>query len=105
MLGLEASAALGMTLDSLVDRESLHDIRNRMAGLSATGGTEQMYGITLVAGRSPFDIAIHYVNDLCVLEGEPAGLDSRMGFGASTDRSRRIRVLPKGVLNDQADCS
>lgn len=27
------------------------------------------------------------------------------GSGASTDLSRRIRVLPKGVPNDQADCS
>jgi light-regulated signal transduction histidine kinase (bacteriophytochrome) len=78
MLGTEARDALGMILDNLVDKESLHEIRNRMAGLSITGGVERMYGVRLVEGRPPFDIAIHYAGDLCVLEGEPAGLDSRM---------------------------
>jgi light-regulated signal transduction histidine kinase (bacteriophytochrome) len=78
MLGVSPAAALGMTLDSLIDRESLHEIRNRMVGLSATGGLERLYGLSLVTGRTPFDVAIHYAGDLCVLEGEPAGLDSRM---------------------------
>ena len=78
ILGVEARSALGVTLDTLIDRESLHEIRNRMTGLSMMGGVERMYGVKLVDGRSPFDIAIHYSEDQCVLEGEPAGLDSRM---------------------------
>jgi light-regulated signal transduction histidine kinase (bacteriophytochrome)/CheY-like chemotaxis protein len=78
MLGIEPAAALGVTLDSLVESEALHEIRNRMSGLAATGGIERLYAVPLMNGRSPFDIAIHYVGDLCVLEGEPAGLDSRI---------------------------
>ena len=78
MLGIEARSVLGMTLDRLIDKESLHEIRNRMAGLSIVGGVERLYGIKLVDGRLPFDIAVHYAGDLIVLEGEPAGLDSRM---------------------------
>jgi light-regulated signal transduction histidine kinase (bacteriophytochrome)/CheY-like chemotaxis protein len=78
MLGIKPADALGTTLDSFVDAESLHEIRNRMTGLSATGGVERLYGVSLTHGRPPFDIAIHYAGDLCVLEGEPAGLDSRM---------------------------
>jgi light-regulated signal transduction histidine kinase (bacteriophytochrome) len=78
MLGVEARSALGRTLDTVIDRESLHEIRNRMAGLSAVGGVERMYGVKLVEGRPLFDIAIHYAGELCVLEGEPAGLDSRI---------------------------
>ena len=78
MLGIEPAAALGVTLDSLVEPEALHEIRNRMIGLAATGGIERLYAVPLMAGRPPFDIAIHYIGDLCVLEGEPAGLDSRM---------------------------
>lgn len=78
MLGIDPRAALGDSLDSLIAREPLHDIRNRMAGLSVNGGSERMYGVPLVEGRAPFDIAIHYAGGLCVLEGEPAGLDSRM---------------------------
>jgi light-regulated signal transduction histidine kinase (bacteriophytochrome) len=78
LLAIEPYRALGMSLDALIDTESLHEIRNRMAGLSVVGGVERMYGITLVKDRPCFDIAIHYSNDLCILEGELAGLDSRM---------------------------
>ena len=78
MLGIAPQIALGSTLDSWVDRDSLHDIRNHMAGLRSSDGVERLYGILLVKERPPFDIAIHYSGELCVLEGEPAGLDSRM---------------------------
>jgi light-regulated signal transduction histidine kinase (bacteriophytochrome)/CheY-like chemotaxis protein len=87
MLGIKPADALGMTLDSFVDSESLHEVRNRMTGLSATGGVERLYGVPLINGRPPFDIAIHYSGDLCVLEGEPAGLDSR------TDAASLVRKM------------
>jgi light-regulated signal transduction histidine kinase (bacteriophytochrome) len=87
MLGITPAAALGTTLDSFVDAESLHEIRNRMTGLSATGGVERLYGVSLINGRAPFDIAIHYAGDLWVLEGEPAGLDSR------TDAASLVRKM------------
>src|SRR6202034_3808956 len=41
MLGIEALSALGASIDTLIDRESLHEIRNRMTGLSMTGGVER----------------------------------------------------------------
>ena len=87
MLGIEPAAALGSILDSFVDSESLHEIRNRMTGLSAAGGVERLYGVSLIHGRAPFDIAIHYAGELCVLEGEPAGLDSR------TDAASLVRKM------------
>jgi light-regulated signal transduction histidine kinase (bacteriophytochrome)/CheY-like chemotaxis protein len=87
MLGISPAAALGTTLDSFADSESLHEIRNRMTGLSATGGVERLYGVSLINGRAPFDIAIHYAGDLCVLEGEPAGLDNR------TDAASLVRKM------------
>ncbi|HMH30673.1 MAG TPA: HWE histidine kinase domain-containing protein [Steroidobacteraceae bacterium] len=87
MLGIKPTAALGTTLDSFADSDSLHEIRNRMTGLSATGGVERLYGVSLIHGRAPFDIAIHYAGELCVLEGEPAGLDSR------TDAASLVRKM------------
>jgi light-regulated signal transduction histidine kinase (bacteriophytochrome)/CheY-like chemotaxis protein len=87
MLGLKPGAALGAVLDSFVDAESLHEIRNRMTGLSSTGGVERLYGIPLVHGRGPFDIAVHYAGELCVLEGEPAGMDNR------TDAASLVRKM------------
>src|ERR1700722_14596761 len=73
MLGIDPRIALGDPLDSWVDGESLHSIRNRMSGLSLTGGVERMYGVVLVKGRALLDIAVHYAGDLIVLEGELAG--------------------------------
>jgi light-regulated signal transduction histidine kinase (bacteriophytochrome) len=87
MLGIKPGAALGQTLDALADSEALHEIRNRMTGLSAIGVNERLYGISLFSGRPPFDIAIHYSGDLCVLEGEPAGLDSQ------TDAASLVRKM------------
>jgi light-regulated signal transduction histidine kinase (bacteriophytochrome) len=87
MLGVKPAAALGTTLDSFADPESLHEIRNRMTGLSATGGVERLYGVSLISGRAPFDLAIHEAGELWVLEGEPAGLDSR------TDAASLVRKM------------
>jgi light-regulated signal transduction histidine kinase (bacteriophytochrome) len=87
MLGITPGAALGQTLDSLADSESLHEIRNRMTGLPLIGGNERLYGISLFTGCASFDIAIHYTGELCVLEGEPAGLDSR------TDAASLVRKM------------
>jgi light-regulated signal transduction histidine kinase (bacteriophytochrome)/CheY-like chemotaxis protein len=95
MLGVEPQYALGLTLDSLLDRESLHEIRNRMTGLSVTGGVERMYGLKLVDGRSAFDIAIHYADDMCILEGEPAGLDKGMDAASLVRKMvARLNTLP-----------
>jgi hypothetical protein len=52
--------------------QTLHDLRNRMFGLSASGGVERIYGVELIKGRPLFDVAIHYAGTLCVLEGERA---------------------------------
>jgi light-regulated signal transduction histidine kinase (bacteriophytochrome) len=78
MLEIDPRVALGESLDAPVDRESLHDIRNRMSGLLLTGCVERIYGVSLVKGRKPFDIAVHYAGDFIVFEGEPAALDSRV---------------------------
>jgi light-regulated signal transduction histidine kinase (bacteriophytochrome)/CheY-like chemotaxis protein len=98
MLGIDPRAALGEDLDSWVDRESLHDIRNRMSGLALSGGIERMYGVSLVKGRTPFDIAVHYAGDLIVFEGEPGGLDSRMD-AASLVRTMVARLNAQPSLD------
>jgi light-regulated signal transduction histidine kinase (bacteriophytochrome)/CheY-like chemotaxis protein len=99
MLGIDHGAALGDALDSWVDRESLHDIRNRMLGLSLSGGVERIYGVSLVKGRTPFDIAVHYAGDFIVFEGEPAGLDSRRD-AASLVRTMVARLNAQPLLDD-----
>jgi light-regulated signal transduction histidine kinase (bacteriophytochrome) len=77
-IGVEADRAIGMQLDDLIDREALHEIRNRMVILHLTRGTERLYGITLTGERPAFDVAVHMVDKQCVLEAEPTGTDDRM---------------------------
>ena len=96
-LGVDPRAAIGMSLDSLADREVLHEIRNRLTGLSSIGGTERLYGVTLVAGLPPLDLAIHYAGGLCILEGEPAGLDDRID-AASLVRTTVVRLAKQTTL-------
>ncbi len=90
-IGVDAHAALGMTLDLLVDPEALHDIRNRLTGLFGSGGTERMYGVELIVGLPRLDLAVHYSGKLCVLEGELAGPDNRVD-AASLVRKMLVRL-------------
>jgi light-regulated signal transduction histidine kinase (bacteriophytochrome) len=69
MLGVNPAAALGAALDAFAYAESLHEIRNRMTGLSAAGGTERLDGVSLINGRAPFDIAIHAAEIECIARG------------------------------------
>jgi light-regulated signal transduction histidine kinase (bacteriophytochrome)/CheY-like chemotaxis protein len=97
-LGIQPGEAIGVKLDSLFDPEVLHDIRNRMTGLSMSGLTERLFGIALVAGGRLFDIAVHYAGRLCILEGEPAGLDNRVD-AASLVRKMVSRLSKQSSLD------
>ena len=77
-LGVSAADAIGQLLDSLVDAECLHELRNRLHGLSAGGAIERIYGMELMLGKPPLDIAVHYAGRECVIEGELAGPNIRL---------------------------
>jgi light-regulated signal transduction histidine kinase (bacteriophytochrome) len=98
-LGVPAGFALGKPLDSLVDAEVLHDIRNRLTGLASTGGTERLYGSSLETRLPALDLAIHYAGTLCILEGERAALDSRVD-AASLVRNMVARLGKKTLLSE-----
>ena len=97
--GIEAAVMLGATLDSLVDRDALHAIRNRMTGLSSAGGSERLYSVELVKGKPRLDLAIHYSGKLCILEGELAGIDKGID-AASLVRAMVARVGKQTTLAD-----
>jgi light-regulated signal transduction histidine kinase (bacteriophytochrome) len=97
-LGVRPDAAVGQSLDSLVDIEALHTIRNRIGGLLAVGGTERIYGIQLAKHNPPNDIALHYVDGLLVLEGEAAGRESGVDT-ASLVRTMMGRLAKLGSLD------
>jgi light-regulated signal transduction histidine kinase (bacteriophytochrome) len=91
MLGIEPMEMLGASLDTLLHADTLHEIRNRMFGLKSAGGTERWYAVELILGRGLYDIAIHYVGEVIIFEGAPAGLDSRID-AASLVRSMVARL-------------
>jgi light-regulated signal transduction histidine kinase (bacteriophytochrome)/CheY-like chemotaxis protein len=99
MLGIAPQTALGAPLDALIDRETLHDVRNRMSGLAASRGTERIYGVTLIEGRGLFDLAVHYAGDACVFEGEPAGIVDRVDT-ASLVRKMVARLSTRPTLEE-----
>lgn len=68
-LDIDASAAIGMQLDTIITKLAGHDIRNRMAMLYATG-SERIFDVKLTKNRPVFDINLHFVGELLVLEGE-----------------------------------
>jgi light-regulated signal transduction histidine kinase (bacteriophytochrome) len=90
LLGIDATAAIGARLDDLVDRQALHDIRNRMGFLISAQGVERLYGLGLVPGKR-FDIAVHYADAMIVLEGEPSIADERLE-AASLVRAMMARL-------------
>lgn len=81
-----AGESIGESVEHLIDKEALHEIRNRLAILRP-GGSERLYGLPLEAGGPPFDIAVHYADDLLVIEGERASRDDR------TDAASLVRTL------------
>jgi light-regulated signal transduction histidine kinase (bacteriophytochrome)/CheY-like chemotaxis protein len=74
-LGTAASQAIGMKADRLIAQGALHDVRNRLAGLSAGSDTERLFGVKLTTDRRLFDLALHYAGEVLIIEGEPCGND------------------------------
>ncbi len=68
-LEIEAADALGAKLDTIISPAAVNDIRNRMAMLYSTG-SERLFDVNLMAKSTLFDINLHFVGELLVLEGE-----------------------------------
>jgi light-regulated signal transduction histidine kinase (bacteriophytochrome) len=77
MLGIPAEDMIGTRLDTWITPQSTNDIRNRMAALQATGN-ERMYDVALVPSKGSFDLSLHFVEDLLIIEGETCITQDRM---------------------------
>ncbi|WP_010186563.1 HWE histidine kinase domain-containing protein [Sphingomonas sp. PAMC 26605] len=60
---------LGSRFDVWISKAALHAIRTRLATL-ASSGSERLFDLDLVEGVPPLDLAIHFQNDLLIIEGE-----------------------------------
>lgn len=96
-LGTEAADAIGMTADRLIAQAALHDVRNRLAGLTGDSGTERLYGVRLTTDRRLFDLALHYAGDVLIIEGEPCGPDQPTE-AATLVRSMMVRLQAQATM-------
>ncbi|MFS0736594.1 HWE histidine kinase domain-containing protein [Sphingomonas sp. 1P06PA] len=71
-IGVDPADAVGRPLTELVTARAVHDLRNRTTLLRGPDAVERLFGIELVAGRGPFDIAIHLSSGTIVIEAEPS---------------------------------
>ena len=89
-LAVETSAAIGSPLQSFIDAEAIHSIRNRVAMLTGEDAVERIFGCRLQQGRAPFDVALHRSGDCIVIEAEPA--KGEHGDATNTVRSMIARL-------------
>ena len=69
--GQPASTLLGAMLNDVFDREAVHSLRNRLAQVQGTGCLERIFGLDLFGKGRLFDCAVHYSDDLAIIEAEP----------------------------------
>lgn len=62
----------GKPLDTVFVKPAVHDLRNRAAILRGPDSVERLFSCTLLEGRPPFDVAIHFSGGQVVIEAEPA---------------------------------
>jgi len=97
-LGVDAAGVVGTRLDTIISPDAVHDIRNRMAMLYATG-SERLFDVRLLTTGTLFDINLHFVGELLILEGEVSRSSERFE-AASMIRAMMTRL--SGAANLQA---
>lgn len=74
-LGQGAAALLGLPLDAVLDREAIHTLRGHLQTLRGPDAVDRVFGLRLVPGGEPFDVALHRSGDTIVIEAEPSATE------------------------------
>ena len=69
--GRSPEDCLGLPLVDLLPAASVHDIRDRLQGMSPGEGSERVFGIDLFGTGARFDLAVHITGHSIVIEAEP----------------------------------
>lgn len=77
--------AIGMPIVQLFSADAVHSLRNRLALLRGPDAVERLFGLSLVEGGRPFDIALHMSQGRVVIEAEPT---SEHQYGDTTGTVR-----------------
>ncbi|HKY82466.1 MAG TPA: HWE histidine kinase domain-containing protein [Sphingobium sp.] len=74
-IGLTPEDMLGRPISEIFLSDAIHALRNRITLLRGPDSVERVFSLTLIEGRGPFDIAVHFSGSLVVIEAEPASAD------------------------------
>ncbi|CAA9275700.1 MAG: Phytochrome, two-component sensor histidine kinase [uncultured Acetobacteraceae bacterium] len=102
-LGVPVEGAIGRPFSALLQREAMHEITGALQSLHGHHQTERLFGLSLVAGRPPYDVAVHMVPDgegaLTVVEAEPSAAEPRFD-PVATVKGMMARLLSARTLED-----
>lgn len=93
--GQSPTAMLGRPLSDFWSAEAIHTVRNRIALLRGPNSVERRFGQILWQGGPAFDIAVHTVGNVTLLEVEPSDPDEG-GDAVGTVRSMMARLDSAG---------
>ncbi|WCT74630.1 HWE histidine kinase domain-containing protein [Sphingomonas naphthae] len=71
-IGTSAEDALGQPIATIFCPDAVHAIRNRLTILRGGDMVERLFNLSLVEGRPPFDVAVHFASGGVLIEAEPA---------------------------------
>ena len=101
-LGCTAADAIGRPFSHFLQRGALHDIIGALQGLHHPHQTERLFGLSLIAGREPYDVAVHMAPDgdaqLTVVEAEPSAAEPRFD-PVATVKGMMSRLLSADSLD------
>jgi len=74
-LGRAAEDLLGLPLDAILDGEAIHLLRGHLQTLRGPDAFDRVFGVNLIPGRPPFDVALHVSGGSIVIEAEPCATE------------------------------
>ncbi len=104
-LGVPAGEVISRSVSALLRREAMHEITGALQMLHGHHRTERLFGLALVAGRPPYDVAVHMAPGeegappLMVVEAEPSAAEPRFD-PVSTVKGMMSRLLSAATLED-----
>jgi light-regulated signal transduction histidine kinase (bacteriophytochrome)/CheY-like chemotaxis protein len=89
-VGKTPDDVLGRPLTELLESQAVHDLRNMAAMLRGADAVERSFATKLTDDGQRYDVAVHFVGKLLVIEAEPSAGDR--GDASSMVRSMMSRV-------------
>ena len=74
-IGHAAEDLLGLPLAAILDGEAIHLLRGHLQTLRGPDAFDRVFGVNLIPGRPPFDVALHLSGGSIVIEAEPCATE------------------------------